>query len=204
MPTGKRAGIACSRRSRSGGFSAAADQPLKAMILLGINCGFGNHDCGTLPKSAVNLKTGWVSFPRPKTAIERRCPLWPETIKAIREAMAQRPKAKQREHDDLVFVTKYGQPWSKDTSTNPVSQEFRKLMDAIDREAAKAAKTTEIETTENLSLRSGILRPAAHLRNNRWRIARPSRRQPYHGPRRLRAWLASTESGSAMNSCRRS
>ena len=118
----------------------AADQPLKAMILLGINCGFGNHDCGTLPKSAVNLKTGWVNFPRPKTAIERRCPLWPETVKAIQEAMAQRPKAKQREHDDLVFVTKYGQPWSKDTSTNPVSQEFRKLIDAIDTAAANDAK----------------------------------------------------------------
>ena len=119
---------------------AAADQPLNAMILLAINCGFGNHDCGTLPKNALNLKTGWVNFPRPKTAIHRRCPLWPETIKAIQEAIAQRPKAKQREHDDLVFVTKYGQPWSKDTSTNPVSQEFRKLMDTIDREAAKAAK----------------------------------------------------------------
>lgn len=117
-----------------------ADQPLKAMILLGINCGFGNHDCGTLPKSAVDLKTGWVNFPRPKTAIERRCPLWPETVKAIQEAMAQRPKAKQREYDDLVFVTKYGQPWSKDTSTNPVSQEFRKLIDAIDTAAANDAK----------------------------------------------------------------
>jgi integrase len=72
----------------------AADQPLKAMILLGINCGFGNHDCGTLPKSALDLKTGWVNYPRPKTAIERRCPLWPETIEAIQEAIEQRPKAK--------------------------------------------------------------------------------------------------------------
>src|SRR5262249_46315915 len=28
---------------------AAAKQPLKAMILLGVNCGFGNSDCGNLP-----------------------------------------------------------------------------------------------------------------------------------------------------------
>jgi len=40
----------------------AADQPLKAMILLGINCGFGNHDCGSLPQRALDLKAGWVSF----------------------------------------------------------------------------------------------------------------------------------------------
>ena len=84
----------------------AADQPLKAMIMLGINCGFGNTDCGTLPKSAVDLKTGWVNFPRPKTAIERRCPLWPETVEAIQEAIEQRPKAKHQEDDDLVFITK--------------------------------------------------------------------------------------------------
>ena len=30
-----------------------ADQPLKSMILLGINAGFGNHDCATLPRRAV-------------------------------------------------------------------------------------------------------------------------------------------------------
>ena len=32
---------------------AKAGQPLKAMILLGINCGFGNNDCATLPLKAV-------------------------------------------------------------------------------------------------------------------------------------------------------
>jgi integrase len=53
----------------------AAEQPLRAMIYLAINCGFGNADCGTLPKTALGLETGWVDFPRPKTAIERRCPL---------------------------------------------------------------------------------------------------------------------------------
>ena len=64
------------------------------MILLGINCGFGNHDCGTLPKSAIDLEAGWVNYPRPKTAIERRCPLWPETIEAIREAIEAATAAK--------------------------------------------------------------------------------------------------------------
>jgi hypothetical protein len=44
----------------------AADQPLKAMILLGITCGFGNHDCGTLPQSALDLKAGWSNFRGPR------------------------------------------------------------------------------------------------------------------------------------------
>ena len=108
-----------------------ADQPLKAMILLGINCGFGNHDCGTLPKSALDLKTGWVTFPRPKTASERRCPLWPETVKALKEAIAMRPKQTGATDDTLAFITKYGGSWAKDTSTNPVSQEMRKVLVAL-------------------------------------------------------------------------
>jgi integrase len=108
-----------------------ADQPLRAMILLGINCGFGNTDCGMLPTSALDLRAGWIDFPRPKTAVERRCPLWPETVKAIRDALKKRPMPKQREHDKLVYLTKYGQPWAKDTSTSPVTQEFRKLLDKL-------------------------------------------------------------------------
>jgi integrase len=60
-----------------------AGELAKAMILLGINCGFGNADCGKLPLSAIDFKAGWVNFPRPKTAVERRCPLWPETITAL-------------------------------------------------------------------------------------------------------------------------
>ena len=102
------------------------------MILLGINCGFGNNDCGTLPKRALDLKTGWVNYPRPKTAIERRCPLWPETVASIQDAMAQRPNAKQLAYDDLVFITRYGQPWAKDIADSPVTKEFRKLLDDLD------------------------------------------------------------------------
>ena len=60
----------------------AADVQLKAMILLGLNAGFGNNDVATLPLSALDLDAGWVNFPRPKTGIARRCPLWPETVDA--------------------------------------------------------------------------------------------------------------------------
>jgi integrase len=66
-------------------------QPLKAMVLLGINCGFGNTDVATLPKSAVDLERGWVTFPRLKTGIERKRPLWQVTVEALREAIDQRP-----------------------------------------------------------------------------------------------------------------
>ncbi len=65
----------------------AAPQPLKSMILLGINCGFGATDVSSLPLSAVDLKAGFVTFPRPKTSVERRAPLWPETVKALREVI---------------------------------------------------------------------------------------------------------------------
>lgn len=40
------------------------------MILLAVNCGFGNEDCGTLPLSALDLKGGWVAHARPKTGVE--------------------------------------------------------------------------------------------------------------------------------------
>jgi integrase len=108
----------------------AAGTPMKAMLLLGVNCGFGNSDVANLPLSALDLERGWIDFPRPKTGIARRCPLWPETVGAIREAMAKRPAPKKPEHAALVFITKYGQPWGKDIADSPVTKETRKLLDA--------------------------------------------------------------------------
>lgn len=105
---------------------------MKAMTMLGINCGFGNSDCGNLPVKALDLDGGWISFPRPKTGINRRCPLWPETVQALRDALANRSEPKSAEDAGLVFITKYGLSWSKDTSTNPVSQEMAKMLRALD------------------------------------------------------------------------
>jgi integrase len=106
----------------------AAGTTLKAMILLGINCAFGNTDVGTLPKSTVDLKSGWVDFPRPKTGINRRCPLWPETVKAIKAALEVRPDPKSTEHSDLLFITKHGHPWAQGDQWNAVTIEFGKVL----------------------------------------------------------------------------
>jgi integrase len=88
----------------------AAPQPLKAMILLGINCGLGNADCGQLPLTALDLPRGVIDFPRPKTGIPRRSPLWPETVEALKEALVKRPQPKDEEHAGLLFLTMYGAP----------------------------------------------------------------------------------------------
>jgi integrase len=106
----------------------AASVPLRAMLLLGINCGLGNADCGRLPRRVLDLERGWLDYPRPKTGMERRCPLWPETVGAIREALARRPEPKDPANAGLVFITRFGQAWHTDTSENPVSYEFGKLL----------------------------------------------------------------------------
>lgn len=115
-----------------------ADTQLKAMILLAVNCGFGNNDVSRLPIDAIDLEGGWLDFPRPKTAIERRCPLWPETVAALREHLSQRTEPKEDDAEGMVFVTKYGQPWAKvgdaekARTASPLSAEFRKLLKACD------------------------------------------------------------------------
>ncbi|HWB11553.1 MAG TPA: hypothetical protein VG826_20145 [Pirellulales bacterium] len=133
---------------------AAAGVPLKAFVLLGINAGFGNSDCATLPLAALDLKGGWINYPRPKTGIARRCPLWPETVAVLKAAIAKRPAPKRTDAEGLVFVTKYGGSWSKTPSItvdqqenetvsaqptlvvakavdNPLTKEFRKLLNEL-------------------------------------------------------------------------
>jgi integrase len=105
-----------------------AKPQMKAMILLGINCGFGNNDCGTLPIEAVDLESGWHRYARPKTGMDRRCPLWPETIAALEAALRGRTtKPLAKGVDRLLFVTKYGNPWTGDGRRDPIGYEFRKL-----------------------------------------------------------------------------
>jgi integrase len=110
----------------------AAGRSLKAMILLGVNSGFGNADCGTLPLSALDLDRGWISYHRPKTGVHRRCPLWRETVDALRAVLARRKEPKNPDHAGLVFLTLQGGPWHKtDSIDNTLSKEMRKLLDRL-------------------------------------------------------------------------
>jgi integrase len=107
---------------------AAADPTLRAIILVGVNAGFGNADIGRLPLTALDLEGGWVNFERPKTGIARRCPLWPETVAAIREAVTIRPQPYHPGHANLVFLTRRGRPWWSPANHNILAWVLGRLL----------------------------------------------------------------------------
>lgn len=94
---------------------------MRAMVLLGINCGYGPTDCATLPMGTVDLSAAWIVYPRPKTEVDRSCPLWPETVLALREALAKRHTPSQGPSDRL-FIMPSGAFW--DITTNPITKQF--------------------------------------------------------------------------------
>ena len=109
----------------------AASVQVKAMLLLGLNCGFGNHDVATLPESAVDLDAGIVDFARPKTGIERRCPLWSETVEALCAAIAARSEPRQATAEGLMFLSARGRQLLSGGIAHPVTCVIVDLMKAV-------------------------------------------------------------------------
>ena len=103
-----------------------ASIPLKAMILLGINAGFGNSDCAHLSIDVLDFKTGWHGHHRKKTGVERRCKLWAETSQALQDVLAARRMPEKDIHSRLVFITRSGRSWGDDPSS--ITKEFDKLL----------------------------------------------------------------------------
>jgi integrase len=91
-----------------------AAQPLKSMILLGINCGFGPQDCCCVPTTRFDLDKGLHNFPRTKNNVPRDCTLWPETVEALREIMPRSGR---------VFT---GRKWNR----HKVADKFKELGEA--------------------------------------------------------------------------
>lgn len=97
----------------------------KAIVLLGINCAFGNTDVGHLPLSAVDLKRGWITYPRRKTEIERKIPLWPETIAALNAVRRSRGAPNNHKHDQLFFVSTMGSTFQPDGRSYWIAEAIR-------------------------------------------------------------------------------
>jgi integrase len=75
-----------------------------AMILLGCNGALGPLDLAMLPMRAIDLKGGWLDYPRPKTGIARRIPLWPETVAAIQDVLTHRSEPRDARDTSLLFI----------------------------------------------------------------------------------------------------
>ena len=114
-----------------------ANIQMKAMIWLGLNCGFGCTDCAELKWKNVNLKSGRVLFPRGKTGIERNLPLWPETVQALKQIPKQ---------GELVFYTRRGNEWVRATiSKKKNGNEKYTKEDAVTKEFSKLMKKAKIQ-----------------------------------------------------------
>ena len=144
---------------------AAKEKPqFKAMILLAINCGFSNVDISKMRFDKIELgsRGGWHNSERFKTGSSRRCWLWPETVKAIKEWLTEREKEQTarlqnnpklaevfENNADLVFLTRNGKAWERSLSAQykklspPASLSFRHFRhsfrtiagESLDREA---------------------------------------------------------------------
>ncbi len=109
----------------------SAKPQMKAMILLGLNAGFGCTDCAELQWKNLNLKEGRVKLTRKKTGVPRNLKLWPETIEALHNIPQTNPR---------VFNTARRNPWVRSVKKkdkhgldtylidNSISKEFTKLL----------------------------------------------------------------------------
>jgi integrase len=94
---------------------AVARPNMKAAVLLGINGGLGPTDLGLLKIPHLDLDGGWLNYPRAKTGIARRIPLWRETVAAIRELLAVRRKPKRENDADYLLISSHGKCYVRES-----------------------------------------------------------------------------------------
>ena len=102
---------------------------LKGMILLAANGGIGPSDLARLPIGALDLESGWADYPRHKTGIPRRIPLWPETVKALEAVLANRSTPRQG-CEQYVFLRPRGCSYVGRLHGERIAAEFRKTAKA--------------------------------------------------------------------------
>jgi integrase len=133
---------------------SAADMKMRAMIWLGLNCGFGCTDCAELKWDNLDLEINRVIYPRGKTGISRNLTLWPETVQALKGP----PKK-----GELVFYTAKGNPWVWATQTvDRFGNERFTKEDALSRKFSKLLKKAGIKTERGVGFYT-LRRTAATL-----------------------------------------
>lgn len=101
----------------------AATSTVKAMVLLAINGGLGNTDLGKLPIAAIDV-SGWLDYPRQKTGVARRIPLWPETLAAIKAVMKCRRIPRDPADAKLLFIGARGVSFVNGSKGDYVAKAF--------------------------------------------------------------------------------
>ena len=137
----------------------SADVQMKAMIWLGLNCGFGCTDCAELKWSDLDLANGRVTLARGKNGVPRDLPLWPETARSFEDI----PK-----FGKSVFCTPKDKPLIRTTyqtnkdgsnkysNVNPVTSRFCKLMKKAGIQAPKGTGFYTLRrTAATIAARSG-------------------------------------------------
>jgi integrase len=141
---------------------AGADVQLKAMVYLGVNCGFGQTDCSELTRAAL-ARPGWIDFRRQKTGTPRRAPLWPETVDALKAVAAVRPSPLDPADADCVFITRFGRQWVRTTDRGEEKPGVR--VDAVGQEFAKLARRVGVAVPGPYTLRHVFLTVAEEIRD---------------------------------------
>jgi hypothetical protein len=105
----------------------AADDQMKAWILLGLNCAFQAVDISNLRQYEIEAdgKRTIIDRDREKTGVRGRWAIWPETRKAIRKAQTT------ANEEERVFLTPRGNPLvSEKTRSDYVSDKWEALRTA--------------------------------------------------------------------------
>jgi integrase len=111
---------------------------------LGLNAALGPTDLANLPWTAIDFKSGWLNYPRPKTAVSRRIPLWPETLRELKAWRSIRPAPAAPVDDALVFVTVNGRKFVREVESKK-SPGSLTCIDCVSAEFAKLRVKCEIE-----------------------------------------------------------
>lgn len=186
-----------------------AGPQLKAAILLGINCGYGNTDVSSLVHSRIDLDSGWATFARTKTGIARRSPLWPETIEAIRAAIAIRPEPKSDADKGIVLLTVRGERLVRITEksrTDSVTSVFAKLLSDLEINGRKGLgfyslrhtfATIGLEQADRDAMKSLMGHAAGDILAN-YEQAGPSDARLTAITDHVRSWLLAATEGGAL------